>query len=70
MFVLTAEGGQHLNRGLWCTHVVLGVFPTKGDATRAADAVFKPNDEHNQLLFLTNMDTKEAFSYDNGFWKP
>ena len=32
VFVLSAEGGDHLNKGLWTTHVILGCFPTLKEA--------------------------------------
>ena len=28
MFVLSVEGGEHLNKELWTTHAILGCFPT------------------------------------------
>ena len=29
MFVLSVEGAGYVDRGLWCTHKILGVFATR-----------------------------------------
>ena len=55
MFVLSAEGPDQLDKGLWATHAILGVFPDRDAALAARPA---PDDE--TMLLLTDMATRSA----------
>ena len=54
MFVLSVEGAGHIDRGLWCTHKVLGVFKTRELALQheACQEV-----EEDEIVILTDAET-------------
>lgn len=57
MFVLSAEGGQFLDRGVWCTHKILGVFPTR---EMAITSPLLADLEEETIAVLTDMTTGKA----------
>jgi hypothetical protein len=58
MFVLTAEGPAQLNKALWSTHVVLGVFDTSEEAIAYAEKQGFDEEESENVVLLTEIKEK------------
>lgn len=61
MFVLSVEGPGYLNRGMWSTHAIKGVFSTFDEAVAAFDAVKHAEDE---VWLVTDTDDGEVVRPD------
>ncbi len=51
-FVLSVEGPGYINKGLWSTHKILGVFESRDAAIAALGEI-----DEEDIVLLTNTDT-------------
>jgi hypothetical protein len=50
-FVLSVEGPQHSDRGLWSTHKVIGWYATEDEAVKAVP----PGTEEETIVLVTDL---------------
>jgi len=56
-FVLSVEGLNHIDKGNWTTHVIVGVYETEQEAL---DAIQTRGFDEDDIVVLTNMATQTA----------